>query len=100
LNVTGLVIQEFSDGIAFKIKVQPRASRNAVAGMLGDCLKVQLTSPPVEGAANTACIAFFSEILSLPKNRITIISGDKSRNKLLQVSDINKRLFMEIIGKL
>lgn len=80
--------QEHQDGVVIKIKVQPRASKNRIAGMLGDALKVTLTAPPVDGAANAACIEYFSSIMNLPKNRLEIISGQTGRTKLLKIFGI------------
>jgi uncharacterized protein len=47
-----------NDGVTFAVKVHPRAKRNAIAGEVGDALKVSLTTPPVEGRANEACLEF------------------------------------------
>ena len=74
-------ILEASSGISFAIKVQPRARKNAVIGELGDALKVSLTTPPVEGRANEACIEFFANLLKVPRSSVTIASGQKSRRK-------------------
>ncbi len=77
-------IQEHSDGTAIKVKIQPRASRNRIAGKLGDTLKVTLTAPPVDGAANAACIEFFASLLKIPKSRVEILSGHTGRTKLIK----------------
>jgi uncharacterized protein (TIGR00251 family) len=74
--------------VVIKIKVQPRASKSRIVGVLGDALKVTLTAPPVDGAANAACIEFFSRLMDLPKNRIEIISGQTGRTKLLKIFGI------------
>ena len=69
------------EGLAFKIAVQPRASRNQVVGLKGDALKVKLTAPPVDGAANKACLQFLAKTLKVPKSRLAILSGESSRTK-------------------
>ncbi|MBW1752297.1 MAG: DUF167 domain-containing protein, partial [Deltaproteobacteria bacterium] len=51
-----LDIQENSDGITFKVYIQPRSSKNMIAGLHGDALKIKLKAPPVDGAANKMCI--------------------------------------------
>lgn len=66
------------------IHVQPRASRNAIAGWHGEALKVALTAPPVEGAANAALIDFLAEAFQLKRRHIRLISGESSRHKLLE----------------
>ena len=73
-------------GVAFAVKVHPRAKKNAITGELGDALKVSLTTPPVEGRANEACIEFFAKLLKVPRSSVTIASGQASRNKVLHVA--------------
>ncbi len=76
-----LSVQEKAEGIAFKILVQPRSSKNMIAGLHGDALKIKLTAPPVDNAANRMSIAFLSKALGVPKSSLKIISGHTSRNK-------------------
>lgn len=83
-------IQEHSDGVVIKIRVQPRASKNRIAGVLGDALKVMLTAPPVDGEANAACIEFFAALFNVPKNRVEILSGLTGRTKLLKLYSIDR----------
>jgi uncharacterized protein (TIGR00251 family) len=78
-------IQEKSDGLIFKIRVQPRSSRNQVAGSYGDALKINLTAPPVDNAANKACAVFLADLLSVAKSSVTIVSGHTGRNKQVMV---------------
>jgi uncharacterized protein len=75
-------------GATFTVRVQPRARRNAVAGVLGEALKLSLTAPPVEGRANQACIDFLAELLGVPRSSVTIAAGETSRNKLIRVSGL------------
>jgi hypothetical protein len=81
-----LSIQQHSLGLAFKVHVQPGASRNQVLGVHGDALKLKLTAPPVEGKANKACIEFLAEALGLPKAGIEIVSGHSSRKKNIRIT--------------
>ena len=78
-------IRDDASGASFAVKVHPRAKRNAVAGELGDALKLSLTAPPVEGKANQACIEFLAELLRVPKSSVSIASGESSRQKLIRV---------------
>lgn len=64
-----------------RIFVQPRASRNRVVGLQGDELKVSLTAPPVDGAANKACSRFLAKLTGLPRSSVLLISGETSRHK-------------------
>ena len=65
------------------VYVQPRASRDQLVGVQGDELKVRLAAPPVDGAANAACCAFFAKLCRLPKNQVTLVTGETSRHKRL-----------------
>jgi len=78
-------IRETADGVTFAIKVHPRAKKNGIAGSVGAALKVSLTTPPVEGRANEACIEFFANLLKVPRSSVTIASGQTSRNKVIRV---------------
>lgn len=78
-------IQKSTDGVVFKIFVQPRSSKNMITGVHGDAMKIKLTAPPVDGAANKACIRFLSKCLDIPKSRIEIISGQTNRTKRVLV---------------
>jgi len=81
-------IHESNAGVRFTVKVHPRAKKNAITGELGDALKVSLTTPPVEGRANQACIEFFAKILRVPRSSVTIASGRSSRNKVIRVEGV------------
>jgi uncharacterized protein (TIGR00251 family) len=85
-------------GTCFAVKIHPRAKKNAIAGDLGDALKVSLTAPPIEGRANEACIEFFANLLKVPRSSVTIASGQKSRNKVIRVSGLSAEEVRERIG--
>lgn len=68
-------------GTLLTLYVQPGASKTMVRGLVQDRLKLSVQSPPVDGAANEAVIAFLSKILKLSKNKIHFISGETSRQK-------------------
>ena len=81
-----LNVNEKSDGLLFKIRVQPRSSKNRIAGLHGDALKINLTAPPVDNAANKACQAFIAGLLPVSKSAVSIVSGHTGRNKMVKVS--------------
>jgi uncharacterized protein len=82
-------ILEQPGGTSFIVRVHPRAKKNAITGELGEALKLSLTSPPVEGRANTACIEFFAKLLKVPRSSVTITSGQSSRQKVIRVSGLS-----------
>jgi uncharacterized protein (TIGR00251 family) len=93
-----LKISEASAGVQFKVHVQPRASRNEISGSQGGELKVRLTAPPVDDAANRLCMEFLAERLGVAKSRVTITSGTKSRHKTIRVEGINGEELLAILG--
>lgn len=84
-----IALNETGSGITFSVRVQPRARRNAVAGEIGDALKIALTAPPVDGRANKACVEFLAELLEIPQTSVSIISGHSSRNKVIRVTGLS-----------
>ena len=83
-------LRETTAGVSFKVRVQPRASRAAITGVLGDeILKIALAAPPVEGRANEALVRFFAELFDVPPSAIEIVSGGQSRNKVVCVAGAN-----------
>jgi hypothetical protein len=72
-----------------KVRVTPRSSRNQVVGWQEDVLRIKLTAPPVEGAANRACIEFLAELLGVSKSQITLVSGAASREKAFEIEGIS-----------
>jgi uncharacterized protein (TIGR00251 family) len=80
-----LKITATGEGVTFGVHVQPRASRNELCGIQGEELKIRLTSPPVEDAANKLCVQFLAKLLGVAKSDVTIIAGARSRHKTLRV---------------
>ena len=78
-------IKDSNQSSTFAVKVHPRAKKNAITGELGDALKLSLTTPPVEGRANEACVEFLAKLLKVPRSSVTIASGKTSRNKVIRV---------------
>jgi hypothetical protein len=76
-----LSIKKNSMGVVFKVVIQPKSSKNMISGIYGDAVKIKLTAPPVDGAANKMCIKYLSNIMKIPKSRIEILSGHTSRKK-------------------
>jgi uncharacterized protein (TIGR00251 family) len=83
-----IALQESGGTVSFAVKVHPRAKKNTITGELGDALKVSLTTPPVDGRANEACIDFFAKLLKVPRSSVTIASGQTSRNKVMRVAGL------------
>jgi uncharacterized protein (TIGR00251 family) len=93
-----LVIHETVSGVTFAVKLHPRARTNAITGEIGDALKLSLTTPPIEGRANQACIEFFAKLLKVPRSSVTIASGQTSRNKVIRVARLTAQQLRERLG--
>ncbi len=73
------------DGLTIHVRVQPRASRDEITGTQDGRLRVRLTAPPVDGAANEACQKFLAGLLGVPKSAVRQTAGHKAREKTFQV---------------
>jgi uncharacterized protein (TIGR00251 family) len=83
-------IRETEQGVTLDIRVQPRASRDEiVANPEGDQLKVRVTAPPVDSAANKALLKFIAKSLDVPPRTVSLVRGDKNRSKVLLIADTN-----------
>ena len=83
-----LRVTQTPDGVFFSIHVQPRASRCEICPPRDGELRVRLTSPPVEDAANKQCVELIAKALGIAKSRVTIKAGAKSRHKVVQVAGV------------
>jgi uncharacterized protein (TIGR00251 family) len=74
-----------SSDVRFAVRLAPRSSSNRVDGVLDGVLKVRVTAPAVEGAANTALVYLLAEELGVPRSGVRIVAGATSRQKLVVV---------------
>ena len=74
--------------VTFAVRVQPRASRNEVAGVMEGSLKIRLQAPAVENRANDALRQLLAELLKRPKSAVRILAGERSRTKRIEVSGV------------
>ncbi len=92
-------LREQADGVILSIKLQPRASRNEIGEPLGEELKIKVTAPPVDSAANEALIKLLAEKLDCPRSKVELIRGKTSRHKTIKVhgltaAQVFERLFI------
>ncbi len=74
---------------AFPVWVKPKAGRNQVIGLREGALHVALNAPPVEGRANEALARFLSEVLEVRQSQVAIVSGERSRHKVVRISGLS-----------
>ena len=75
--------------MTLKVRVQPRASRDALGGVRAGALVVRLSAPPVDGRANEALARFLGSVLDLPPSAITLLRGATGRDKVLRIAGID-----------
>lgn len=93
-------LREEADGVSFEVRVQPRSSKTEISGIQDGVLRVRLTSPPVDGAANRQCIELFSRKMKIPKRAIRIASGAKARRKRLKILGLGVEEIKNILSDL
>lgn len=86
-----LEVRERNGAAVFSVRVQPRASKDEIAGELGGALKVRLRAPAVEDRANEALVEFLAELLKTPKSAVRILSGDRSRTKRIEIRGVTSQ---------
>ena len=91
-------ILETADGLEVRIHAQPRARRSEIAGTYNGALKIKVSAPPVDDAANNAIVDFFAVLLGVPKSRVRIAAGLKSRNKTLFVEGFSADQFVSALN--
>ncbi len=79
------ILQKHPEGGVLRVFIQPRSSKNMIAGRHGDDLKVKLTAPPVDGAANKMCLKYLAKSLGVSKASLEILSGHSNRRKRLLI---------------
>ncbi len=90
---------EEKDGcIILSVRVVPRASKNAIQGLMGDALKVRIQAPPIEGKANAYLVKFLSKQWNIPRRDIEILSGQAGRNKRLRILNPPDELRKELLS--
>ncbi len=88
------------DGVAIHVHAQPGAKRTEIAGLHGDCIKVRLASPPVDGKANACLIEFLARRLGVRRNQVSITRGTSGRRKtvFVAVAGLQPAILLEQAG--
>jgi uncharacterized protein (TIGR00251 family) len=92
-----LETQEREGAVIFSVRVQPRASKDEIAGEMGGALKVRLRAPAVEDRANEALVEFLAELLKTSRSAVRILSGERSRTKRIEIRGVTRQ---QILGLL
>jgi len=84
--------------VVFSVRVQPRASKDEIAGEMDGALKVRLRAPAVEGRANEALVEFLAELLKTSRSAVSILSGERSRVKRIEIRGVTRQQILNLLG--
>jgi hypothetical protein len=93
-----LDLRDGDAGLTLRVRVQPRASKDALGGERDGALVVRLTAPPVEGAANEALARFLGRSLGVAPSAVRVLSGASGRNKVVSVAGLDAATARERLG--
>ena len=91
-------VKEHDGGVTFDVLVQPRASRAKLGPVHDGRLKVAVTSPPVDGEANSAVIELIAKTLGVGRGAVTVVAGASSRRKTIRVAGVARQAIEELAG--
>jgi uncharacterized protein (TIGR00251 family) len=94
-----LELQKREGGVIFLVRVQPLASKDEIAGVMGGALKVRLRAPAREGRANDALCEFLAELLKTPRAAVRILSGHHSRSKRVEVRGVTELQVLALVTR-
>jgi uncharacterized protein (TIGR00251 family) len=94
--VTALSVRAIDGRVRFAVRVQPRASRSEVVGVHGDALRIRLSAPPVDGAANEQLVIFLADIFAVSRRSVRILAGESSRSKLVEIDGVTERAVLDV----
>ena len=90
-------ITEKDDAVSFAVRVQPRASRDEIAGEYQDGLKIRLTAPPVDDRANEALCKYLAARLKVPRSAVRIAAGERSRAKRVEIRGVTAAMVRDLV---
>jgi uncharacterized protein (TIGR00251 family) len=97
--MTQLILQQNNNSVTLKVKVVPRSSRTAIAGILNGMLKVKLSAAPEKGKANESLVEFLADTLGVKKNAISITSGHTSPVKTIQITGVSTESLLDKLNR-
>ena len=92
-----LEIQEREGAVSFLVRVQPRASKEEIAGEMGGALKVRLQAPALEDRANEALVEFLAQLLKTSRAAVRILSGERSRTKRIEIRGVTRQQILALL---
>ena len=92
-----IVLTEKDGAVTFDVRVVPRASKSEIVGEHDGSLKVRITAPPVEGAANAELIRLLAKSFGIPRSNVSIVGGESSKKKRIKIENLSQLRFNEVV---
>ncbi|MGQ9511607.1 DUF167 domain-containing protein [Thermodesulfitimonas sp.] len=93
------LFQTDQDGVRFRVRVTPRASKNAICGVVGAGLRVRIAAPPVEGRANETLLRYLGEVFQVPVRCVTILHGEGGREKTIKIAGLGPKEALDAVAR-
>jgi len=84
--------------ITLTVRVQPRAGKDEIAGVMEGALRIRLQAPAVENRANEALVEFLAHLLKTPKSAVRILGGERSRTKRIEIRGVTKQQVLGLLA--
>ena len=89
--------QERDGAVIFSVRVQPRASKDEIAGEMGGAMKIRLRAPAVEDRANEALVEFLAGLLKTSRSAVSILSGERGRAKRIEIRGVTRQQVLNLL---
>lgn len=101
--MSGPILPEIKESVgegkvSFAVRVQPRASRDEIVGVIEGALKIRLQAPAVENRANEALVELLARFLKTPKSAVRILAGERSRSKRIEIRGVTKEQVLGLLA--
>lgn len=91
-------ITEKDGAVTFRLRVQPRASRDEVAGEHNGAIKLRISAPPIDGKANEACRRLIAKLVGVSPSAVEIIAGESSKDKVIRVHNVTAERIRQLLA--
>ena len=91
-------LNQTKSGTILRVRAVPRASRNEIAGVQDDALRVRLQAPPVDGKANKALLRFLADTLDVPPTSLALLAGETGRHKRVFIPGLTEGQVRDRLG--
>jgi uncharacterized protein (TIGR00251 family) len=95
----GIAENASAGAVSFSVRVQPRASKDEIVGVIEGVFKIRLQAPAVENRANEALVEFLAHLLKTPKSAVRILGGERSRTKRVEIRGVTKQQIFGLLSQ-